>query len=774
MGIAFTSSTDAYIADYGNNRVVWVSANANLYAGNGQASSSGDGGPAALASLNGPFGLVMDEDQNLYISEYLGGRIRKVDYSTHTISNIAGNGSGVSSGDGGPAASAGLVNPAGLAYASGILYVVEYGRSVRQINLSTGIITTLVATSSGQLSTPMWVTVETFPTGLQRILVTDVGRHKILSVDPNTGALANFAGNGDSTFEGDGMLAVNTGIGSGPLSIVDDQNGGLYAADASLNRIRRIDRDTGIIETVAGNGFNQPLTPNTVSLATSAALQTPQFITASSSAGYALFSDSNNKVWLLYLPSSSNGYTSIMASANPASPHAGQSMSLTATVAPNSAMTTPTGSVTFEDANFNVIGTATLSAGSATLSTTAPPTAGPYPIYAVYNGSTTYFTSTSPALLVVVQPPMNPSTTALSSSPNPSVYSQTVTMTATVTPNTATGTVQFLEGSTVLGTAPLSGGTATLATAALATGGHWITAVYGGDAANTGSISAGVAQSVNQASTATTITSSLNPAMFGQSVTFTATVTPGSATGSVQFMQGNTPIGTVALSSGTAVLTTSSLPAGYYSVSAAYSGDTNYLNSFGNVIQSVTKPTSTSLTSDKTSITFGQSVTFTATVSPSTVSGGIQFWNGTVLLGSATLNSGQAKLSTVSLTGGTDSVTAVYSGDITDAPSTSAPRTITVARAKVSINLGVGPNPASLGQMVTITAGLNASGSETGTFTFKDGNAVLAVVPLDPTTDTAVFLTSALSNGNHSITAVYSGDANYLPATSSPTNERVK
>jgi hypothetical protein len=682
----------------------------------------------------------MDEDQNLYISEYLGGRIRKVDYSTHTISNIAGNGSGDSSGDGGPAASAGLVNPAGLAYASGILYVVEYGRSVRQINLSTGIITTLVATSSGQLSTPMWVTVETFPTGLQRILVTDVGRHKILSVDPNTGALANFAGNGDSTFEGDGMLAVNTGIGSGPLSIVDDQNCGLYAADASLNRIRRIDRDTGIIETVAGNGFNQPLTPNTVSLATSAALQTPQFITASSSAGYALFSDSNNKVWLLYLPSSSNGYTSIMASANPASPHAGQSMSLTATVAPNSAM----------------------------------PTAGPYPIYAVYNGSTTYFTSTSPALLVVVQPPMNPSTTALSSSPNPSVYSQTVTMTATVTPNTATGTVQFLEGSTVLGTAPLSGGTATLATAALATGGHWITAVYGGDAANTGSISAGVAQSVNQASTATTITSSLNPAMFGQSVTFTATVTPGSATGSVQFMQGNTPIGTVALSSGTAVLTTSSLPAGYYSVSAAYSGDINYLNSFGNVIQSVTKPTSTSLTSDKTSITFGQSVTFTATVSPSTVSGGIQFWNGTVLLGSATLNSGQAKLSTVSLTGGTDSVTAVYSGDITDAPSTSAPRTITVARAKVSINLGVGPNPASLGQMVTITAGLNASGSETGTFTFKDGNAVLAVVPLDPTTDTAVFLTSALSNGNHSITAVYSGDANYLPATSSPTNERVK
>src|SRR5256885_41064 len=58
MGIASTSSANVYIADYGNNRVVWFSATATLYAGNGQASSSGDGGPAALASLNGPFGLV--------------------------------------------------------------------------------------------------------------------------------------------------------------------------------------------------------------------------------------------------------------------------------------------------------------------------------------------------------------------------------------------------------------------------------------------------------------------------------------------------------------------------------------------------------------------------------------------------------------------------------------------------------------------------------------------------------------------------------------------
>src|SRR4051794_27013878 len=249
MGIASTMLGNTYVADYGNNRVVFLAVNAYLYAGNGQASSSGDGGPATEASLNGPFGVVMDENQNLYISEYAGGRVRKVDSATQTITTVAGNGSGVSSGDGGTATSAGLVNPAGLAYASGTLYVVEYGRSVRQINLSTGIITTLVNTSSGQLSIPMWVTVEKFPSGVQRVLVTDVERHKILSVDPNTGAVANFAGNGVSIFEGDGVFAANTGMGSGPLSIFDDGNGGLYAVDANLNRIRRIDRDTGIIET---------------------------------------------------------------------------------------------------------------------------------------------------------------------------------------------------------------------------------------------------------------------------------------------------------------------------------------------------------------------------------------------------------------------------------------------------------------------------------------------------------------------------------------------
>jgi len=314
------------------------------------------------------------------------------------------------------------------------------------------------------------------------------------------------------------------------------------------------------------------------------------------------------------------------------------------------------------------------------------------------------------------------------------------------------------------------GGAATLGTTALAVGSHSLAAVYAGDASHAGSTSAAAVQTVNKAPTTTAIASSVNPSTVGQPVTFTATVTPG-ATGSVQFLYGTTPLGTVAVNSGTATLTTSSIPAGFHSVAAVYTGDANYLGSTGYINQSVTKPTTTSLTSDKTSITYGQAVTFTATVSPSSATGVVQFMDGTVLIGTGILSSGQARLSTVSLTGGSHSVTAVYTGDATNGPSTSAPRAIAVAQAKPTVNLVSSQNPIAVGQTVTFTVGIDAAVA-TGTVTFKDGSTVLGTITLDMST--AAFSTSALSSGNHSITAVYSGDINYKTATSSPLVERVK
>jgi hypothetical protein len=450
----------------------------------------------------------------------------------------------------------------------------------------------------------------------------------------------------------------------------------------------------------------------------------------------------------------------VASSVNPSA--AGQAVTFTATISPAAA----TGSVQFLD-GATVMGSAILNNGAAVFATSSL-AVGDHSVTAKYLGDASSGPSQSAAVLEQVV--KRATTSTLASAPNPSTLGMTVTLTATVSPTPATGTVQFLDGATVLGTAPLGGGAAALATTALGVGSHSITAVYGGDSSYAGSTSAAAVQIVNKAPTATAIVSSVNPSTVGQAVTFTATVTPG-ATGSVQFLYGTTPLGTVALNSGTAALTTSSLPAGFYSIAAVYSGDANYVGSTGYINQSVTRPTTTSLTSDKTSITYGQAVTFTATVSPSSATGVVQFTDGTVLIGTGILSSGQAKLSTVSLTGGSHSVTAVYTGDATNGPSTSAPRAITVAQAKPTVNLVSSQNPIAVGQTVTFTVGINAAVA-TGTVTFMDGSSVIGTVTLDMST--AAFSTSGLSSGNHSISAVYSGDMNYRTTSSSSLTERVK
>src|SRR5262249_58437238 len=125
---------------------------------------------------------------------------------------------------------------------------------------------------------------------------------------------------------------------------------------------------------------------------------------------------------------------------------------------------------------------------------------------------------------------------------------------------TPTGTVTFLDGTTVLGTGSLSGGTASFSTAALSVSGHSITASYGGDGNFTTSTSAVLTQTVNQDGTSTSLASSANPSVFGQTVIFTATVTAnapgrGTPTGTMTFLDGTTVLGTSSLSGGTASFT---------------------------------------------------------------------------------------------------------------------------------------------------------------------------------------------------------------------------
>ena len=146
-----------------------------------------------------------------------------------------------------------------------------------------------------------------------------------------------------------------------------------------------------------------------------------------------------------------------------------------------------------------------------------------------------------------------------------------MTFTATVSGSggTPTGTVTFKDGSTIWALG-LKFGSGYLLISSLTVAGspHSITAVYGGDSTFAGSTSSGLTQTVNQASSSTAVTSSNNPSTFGSSVTFTATVTPSAATGTVTFKDGSTTLGTGTLSSGTATYTTTTLIVGSHSITA--------------------------------------------------------------------------------------------------------------------------------------------------------------------------------------------------------------
>ncbi|HTW57142.1 MAG TPA: SBBP repeat-containing protein [Terriglobales bacterium] len=199
----------------------------------------------------------------------------------------------------------------------------------------------------------------------------------------------------------------------------------------------------------------------------------------------------------------------------------------------------------------------------------------------------------------------DPSTTVVTPSVNPSVYGQTVTFTATVTGSsgTPTGTVEFMDGTTLLDTGTLdASGVTTFPTSALTVGAHSITGVYSGDATYAGSTSGAFTQNVNQASTTTTVTASpATSSPVGQPATFTATVAavaPGAGipVGTVGFDASGTPItgcSSVAVnpSTGVASCMTSALAAGSYTIKGAYTPTGgNYIGSNGTLTYAVVGP----------------------------------------------------------------------------------------------------------------------------------------------------------------------------------------
>jgi hypothetical protein len=288
---------------------------------------------------------------------------------------------------------------------------------------------------------------------------------------------------------------------------------------------------------------------------------------------------------------------------------------------------------------------------------------------------------------------------------------------------------------------------------------------------------------VQKAKTSMRLTSSDGSSVHGQSVTFTATITSaaGIPSGTVQFMDNDTNLGgPVALSSGTAAYTTSDLSVGIHAITAVYSGDDNFTNSSktrwqavsGTADPTMNRATSLSLVLSPNPSAFGRSVTLRATVKSSVIprpgipTGTVEFWDGTTLLGSATLNRyGTATLKVSSLGARTHTITAVYSGDANFLPSTSAALPQVVQKAKPLMGLKSSDSSAVHGQSVTFTATItSAAGIPSGTVQFMDNDTNLGG-PVPLISGTAAYSTSDLSVGIHAITAVYSGDDNFTSSS---------
>jgi sugar lactone lactonase YvrE len=260
--MAIDAVGNVYVTDYYNYviRKITPAGIISTFAGTGSPGFSGDGGQATAASFDDPLGIAIDAAGNIYMSDELNNRIRKIN-SSGVITTIGGNGTAGFSGDGGQATNAELSWPAGLAFdASGNLYIGDYANSAIRKITPAGIITTVAGNGvrgfsgdGGQATAAEMNLIHGLVTDAAgNIYFDDFNNNRVRKVTP-AGIITTIVGNGVGGFSGDGGPAtaaeLNTATG-----IDIDAAGNLYIADYSNSAIRMVNT-SGIISTIAGNNI---------------------------------------------------------------------------------------------------------------------------------------------------------------------------------------------------------------------------------------------------------------------------------------------------------------------------------------------------------------------------------------------------------------------------------------------------------------------------------------------------------------------------------------
>jgi Bacterial Ig-like domain (group 3)/NHL repeat len=569
-----------YFADRDNHCVRKIDTTGKIVtvAGNGMEGYGGDGGPATSAMLDSPSGVAVDSAGNLFIADTNNHRIREV--SNGVITTYAGTGVGSFCGDGGTPAAACLFSPRGIAIdSSGGLYIADSGNN-RVRFISGGIITTVAGTAfqgdAGDGGPAVSAALD-IPSGVMidssgTLYIADSSNERIRAV--RGGVISAFAGTSAEGYSGDGGPATAAQMAF-PESIREDVFGRLLIADTNNNVIRQV--ATGTITTVAGVDLEGPALGNAPA---AAVFDTPTDTVPVITGFYV--TDTNNQR-IRRVDYSALDFGNVAVGNTSAAKPITLSNSGTANVIISAVQLT--GSA------FHIV-----SGGSCPATfpfTITPSTSCIINVVFSPTATTTYaekniLTDNAPGspqtVIATGIGVLNPTTLALTAQPAAPVYGDSVTILAKISDTAAssvplpTGNIAFTDAGAPLGTQVVTQKTAEESQPLFPAGTRAIAASYGGDSLYSSS-AANLSLSVAKATPTISLVSVPSPVADGVPVVLTASVQfPASVpTGSVVFLDGTTVLGTASLdAAGVATLDISALSAGSHSLAARYSGDSNF------------------------------------------------------------------------------------------------------------------------------------------------------------------------------------------------------
>ena len=808
--VALRSDGAIAIADLGNNRVRLMMAGSSIstVAGNGTLGYAGDNGPADQAELQGPAAVAFDPAGDLFIADSVNNCIRFVSGSQQMITTLSGIPSDDRfAGDGGPENQARMHGPDGLFFdAQGDLWFSDrFNNRVREVSGSLLTIGPYPTMKVGKTSQP--IAEAMFNAGNE-------------SLQWNSALLQQAGLSGSDTTCGQGSLAPSMfctmGVEFAPTNVGPSITGAI-TWNSDVANVTPIDQLYGQVlsveptSTAITSGANPGLLGNALTL-------TATIISDDTGRTGTVDFFEGSQTWCSSVPLAANGtaicqiaslslgihnflanYSGDNNNAASQSPVFAETtkqqaalalgVSTSPAVVTSTVMLTvnavdpvgiPSGTVTFYDGQNSLFTVALDSHGYAGWRTSSL-SVGSHTLTAQYSGDGSNVAVTSPATVLEIN--QANTTIVLTSANSNATVGTSVTLQANVVSSsgpTPTGSVQFFDGLTSMGSGVLSGsGFAFITVDALVPGNHNLLAVYHGDADDATSTSTPIVQVIQQIGTGTTLSADAEPLYAGATLHLKALTSllrgataNGPLTGVITFHEGGYVLGSAPLdANGGATLPVGVLGVGTHGIIASFSGSTNYAVSDSIVLNETVQqtPSMTSLSSTSSTTLKAKPASFSVVVTSATgtPTGTVTFKDGANLLGTSSLNSsGLASFSIDSLSAGVHAITALYNGDANYLSSSSPAVQQTVSLAQATLVLSGPTNTVDAGTAAAFLASLSTPGSApTGTVMLLDGSTVLGTSAVHAAGN-YVFATSQLLVGVHRVSASYSGDANNAAALS--------